>query len=87
MKIKIGFKGGEIYPIGGDVSIELDMIDTYHLYKAMDEYYNSMCTVRYWKQDTLESGRCIEAYLTIKSAIWYIKEGWFIDAIITPEEN
>lgn len=84
---KIRFKDGCLVCDPSEWGDGVDADRTYEIYTEMVDYYNSMCTVRHWKQDTLESGRWLEAYVTIKSAMWQIKEGWFVNATITPETD
>lgn len=64
-----------------------DKMESYECFEKMEKYYNSQCIVRHWLQKTLDSGVYIMSPMTVRSAMYKIKEGWLEKATIELEHN
>jgi hypothetical protein len=73
---KIDFANGHLFCKNSQEDVEIDLVNTLDIHQKMDEYYKQSCVVRHWKQHTIKSGEWVESQMSVKDAIYQIKEGW-----------
>ena len=79
----IDFHNGHLYCEGSEHGQEEDLYSTYDIFKSMNEYYSKQCTVKHWIQKTLESGVWVESTMSVKDAIFMMKEHYIERATFT----
>ena len=59
-----------------------NLIESFEKFREMEKYYNGKCVVKYWMQETMESGRWITIRAKTRDVIYCIKNGYYERATI-----